>query len=110
MIERLRVRDPDIDIALAQELLKTASDRILLRVGTGQTLLPAELESIAVEVVVGMYNRHKMKNEGVRSESVDAFSISFIDDLLKGYESEFESYRRIYEKQQDVNRGKVRFL
>ena len=110
MIERVRVRVQDIDLTLAQEMLKTATDRILLRVGTGQTLLPAELESVAVEVVVAMYNRHMNRSEGIQSESVDAFSVSFVNGLLKEYEEEFANYRSMYKDQQDVNRGKVRFL
>ena len=110
MLTRVQARIPNIDGDLAKELIKTASDRILLKVGTGQTVFPVELESIAVEVVVAMYNRHKMRNEGVQSESADAFSVSFIKELLKEYEEEFANYRKLYERQQDVNRGKVRFL
>lgn len=110
MLERVQARVSDIDGDLAAELIKTATDRILLKVGTGQTLLPAELESIAVEVVVAMYNRHTMRNEGVQSESVDAFSVSFIQNLLKEYEEEFANYRRLYQTQQNEKSGKVRFL
>lgn len=110
MIERLRVRVKDIDLPLAEELLKTAKDRILIKVGTGQTLFPKELESICVEVVVAMYNRHMNRSEGIQSESVDAFSVSFVNDLLKEYEEEFANYRNMYKDQLNSNRGKVRFL
>lgn len=110
MIERLRVRIKDIDLDIAEELLKTAKDRILIKVGTGQTLFPLELESICVEVTTAMYNRHMNRSEGIQSESVDAFSVSFVNGLLKEYEEEFANYRRMYKDQQDINRGKVRFL
>lgn len=110
MIERLRVRIPDIDTELAEEFIKTAKDRILLRVGTRQTVFPAELDSICVEVVHSMYNRHKMNHQGIDSESVDVFSVKFINRLLDEYESEFVAYRNLYKSEQDESAGKLRFL
>ncbi|MBM7717149.1 hypothetical protein JOC94_004174, partial [Bacillus thermophilus] len=74
MLDRLKVRIPDIDETLAQELIQTATDRILLRVGLRKTSLPPELESIGVEIVTAMYNRHQMNHDGVAEERVDVFS------------------------------------
>ena len=110
MIERLKVRIKDLDEDVAEELLTTAKDRILIRVGLKQTLFPAELESICVEVVNAMYNKHQMKHEGVESEGVDVFSMKFVNDLLKQYDDEFNEYRRILEDEKDESRGKLRFL
>lgn len=110
MIERLVVRIPDINSALANELIKTAKDRILLRVGLKQTLFPAELESVCVEIVMAMYNKHQMKADGVDSENVDVFSVKFVNRLLDEYEPEFTEYRRMYAKEQDATNGKLRFL
>jgi len=110
MIERLTVRINDIDTDLAEELIKTAKDRILLRVGLKQTLIPAELESICVEVVHSMYNRHKMNHQGVDTESVDVFSVKFINRLLDEYQPELEEYRRMYKTEQDESAGKLRFI
>jgi len=110
MIERLKIRIPDIEDGIAQELIKTAKDRILLRVGLKQTLLPVELESVCVEIVTAMYNKHQMQNEGVENERVDVFSVKFVNDLLKQYDAELSEYRRLLEGEQDGNRNKVRFL
>ncbi|MEK3887455.1 phage head-tail connector protein [Bacillus sp. FSL K6-3431] len=110
MIERLKVRIPDIDIAVANELIKTAKDRILLRVGLKQTLFPAELESICVEIVTAMYNKHQMKHEGVENENVDVFSMKFVNDLLKQYDPELDEYRRMLENEKDESREKIRFI
>ena len=110
MIERLQVRIPEIDTDLATEFINTAKDRIKLRVGLKQTLFPAELESICVEVVHSMYNKHQMKHQGVESENVDVFSVKFINRLLDEYEAEFEEYRRLYKAEQDGSAGKLRFL
>lgn len=110
MIDRIQVRIQNIDTDLAEEFIKTAKDRILLRVGTKQTVFPAELESICVEVVHAMYNKHQMKHQGVESESVDVFSVKFINRLLDEYEPELDEYRRMYKTEQDDSLGKLRFL
>lgn len=110
MINRLQVRIPDIDADLANELLVTAKDRILLRVGSKQTLFPKELESVCVEVVTAMYNKHQMKHQGVESESVDVFSVKFINNLLDEYQPELNEYRLLYASEQDAAAGKLRFL
>lgn len=110
MLDRLKIRIPDIEPSIANELIKTAKDRILLRIGSKQTLFPVELESICVEVVTAMYNKHTMRNEGVDSESVDVFSVKFVNDLLKQYEDELNEYKRMFQDEEDSSRGKVRFL
>lgn len=110
MLNRLKIRIADIDEPLAGELVKTAQDRILLRVGLKSESFPSELESIAVEVVSAMYNRHQMNHEGVDSERVDVFSVKFVNDLLKEYEPELDEFKRLYQEEQDANLGKVRFL
>lgn len=110
MIERLKIRIPDIKPNIANELIKTAKDRILLRIGSKQTLFPSELESICVEIVTAMYNKHMMRNEGIDSESVDVFSVKFVNDLLKQYEDELNEYKRMLSDEEDDSRGKLRFL
>lgn len=112
MIERLKVRIPNIDVLVADELIQTAKDRIMLRVGLKDVPFPAELESIGVEIVTAMYNKHQMKHEGVSEERVDVFSMKFINNLLKDYDAEFEDYKRLYIEQEDVEpkRGRVMFI
>lgn len=110
MLDRLKIRIPDIDKDLAAELIKTAKDRILLRAELKRDKLPEELESICVEVVTAMYRKHEMQHEGVDSEGVDVFSVKFVNDLLDQYEDELEAYKKMLKDEEDASRGKVRFL
>lgn len=103
---RVSIRIPEINTNLLSELERTATDRIKLRLGV--TDFPVELESIAVEVVCAMYNRSY--HEGIKSEGVDTFSVSFVDDLLKEYEEDFRRYLNNLEKEKNANRGVLRFL
>ncbi|MCO7128394.1 phage head-tail connector protein [Sporolactobacillus shoreicorticis] len=104
--DRVKIRLPEIKDDLLDELSKTATDRINLRLGL--TEFPTELESVAVEVVCAMYNRSY--HEGVKAENVDTFSISFVDDILQEYDADFRRYLAMKEKQENVNKGVVRFL
>lgn len=104
--ERVKVRLPDIDAGLLDEYYKTATDRIMLRLGV--TLYPVELESIAVEVICAMYNRRR--HEGIKDESVDTFRVSFVDDILKEFEEDLQRYLAMKEKQDNEHRGVLRFL
>ena len=110
MIDRLKIRIKDLDETLAGEMIKTAKDRILLRVGLKQESLPSELESICVEVVTAMLNKHQMNHEGVDSERVDVFSVKFVNDLLRQYDDEFDEYKNILADEEDSSRGKLRFI
>lgn len=110
MLQRIKVRKPDVDETLAEEFIQTAKDRILLRAELKKSLFPAELESICVEVVTAMINRHEMNHEGVDSESVDVFSVKFINRLLDEYDQELRAYKRMLDDDQDEKRGVVRFL
>ncbi|RDW17044.1 hypothetical protein CWR48_15700 [Oceanobacillus arenosus] len=103
---RVKIRKPEIKQELLTELVKTATDRINLRLGL--TILPPELESVAVEVVCAMFN--KSYHEGIKSENVDTFSVSFVDDILKEYEADFTRYLEMKNKQDNANRGVLRFL
>ena len=106
IIDRVRIRIPEIGSDLMYELETTALDRIKLRLGL--TEFPVELNSIAVEVICAMYNRSY--HEGIKTEGVDTFSTTFVDDILKEYETEFARYLSIKEKQANTNRGVLRFL
>ncbi|KAA0565338.1 phage head-tail connector protein [Bacillus sp. CH30_1T] len=103
---RVLIRKPEINPDLLQELETTATDRIKIRLGVSE--LPSEMESIAVEVICAMYN--KSHYEGIKNENADTFSVSFVDDILKEYESDFQLYKENKSKQENVNRGVLRFL
>jgi len=106
--DRVLIRKPEINLALLDELILTATDRINLRLGV--TILPTELESIVVEVVCAMYNKSQANNEGIKSENVDTFSVTFVDDILAEYETDLNRYLEMKNKQDNVNRGVLRFL
>lgn len=110
MKSRLLIRLPNADEPLLDELILTASDRIKLRAGINDVVLPLEIESICVEVVTAMYRRHEMQHEGVESESVDVFSVKFVNKLLDEYEEEFQAYKNMRDDEEDNTRGVVRFL
>lgn len=103
---RVMVRIPEIEPALLQEYSQSATDRIKLRLGVSE--YPAELESIAVDLICAMYNRRR--HEGLKDETVDTFRMNFVDDLLKEYEPELQRYLAMKEDEENANRGKVRFL
>jgi hypothetical protein len=103
---RVLIRKPDISQNLLAELETTATDRIKLRLGV--SAFPVELESIAVEVICAMHNRSY--HEGIKQENVDTFSVSFVDDILLEYESDFARFLALKEKTDNANRGVLRFL
>ncbi len=94
---RLEISNTSKD-GMLNELILTAEDRIMLRAGIAvmtdgtRTTLPADLASIAVEVVVKAYRR--IEYEGIRSESADTLNTSFVDDILDEYSLEIEAYRK----------------
>ena len=103
---RVKVRIPNIKEDLLNEFVKTATDRINLRLGINE--FPDELESIAVEVVCAMYNRKY--HAGIKNEQADTFSVSFVDDILQEYEPDFQRFLEMKEKEKNKYRGVVRFL
>lgn len=104
--QRVMIRIPEIDTVLLGELITTATDRINLRLGV--TSLPPELNSVVVEVVCALYNRKY--HQGIKDEKVDSFTVTFVDDILKEYDRDFQLYLSMKEKQENQNRGVVRFL
>lgn len=107
--ERLKVRISNIDDALLSELIQTATDRIALRCGLLN--YDERLDSIAVEVVSAMYNRHLQNSHGEKSESVDTFSVTYVDDLLAEYEQELKAFKTVQDKENgQTTVSKVVFL
>lgn len=104
--QRALVRIPEISTPLLDEYAKTAMDRIKLRLGVDE--YPIMLESVAVDVVCALYNRRR--HEGLKDETVDTFRVNFVDDVLKEYSPELQRYLAMKEKQENENRGVVRFL
>lgn len=106
IVSRVLIRIPDIETELLNELVTTALDRIKLRLGVSE--FPEELNSIAVEVVCALHNR--LHYAGIETENADTFSVSFVDDVLEEYDKDFTRYLNNLEKQNNTNRGRLRFL
>lgn len=106
IIERVKIRIPEAKDGVLEELIISATDRILLRIGKDE--LPQKLETIAVEIVTKMYRR--MMYEGISSESADTLNVTFIDDIFAEYDEEFEKWLKRSDEDEGKNKLKVRFI
>lgn len=106
IIDRVKIRIPEAKDGVLEELIISATDRILLRIGKDE--LPQKLETIAVEIVTKMYRR--MMYEGISSESADTLNVTFIDDIFAEYDEEFEKWLKRSDEDEGENKLKVRFI
>ena len=106
VLERVKVRIPEAKEGVLEELVTSATDRILLRIGKDE--LPAKLETIAVEIVTKMYR--KMYYEGISSESADTLNVTFVEDIFAEYEEEFKRWMELDDEAEGKNKLKVRFI
>lgn len=106
IIDRVKIRIPEAKDGVLAELIISATDRILLRIGKDE--LPQKLETIAVEIVTKMYRR--MMYEGISSESADTLNVTFIDDIFAEYDEEFEKWLKRSDEDEGENKLKVRFI
>lgn len=104
--ERVIIREPKLkdENGLVDEYITTATDRIVLYAGLQE--FPEAFNSIAVDVVLGMYRRKY--HEGISSEGVDVMSITFVNSLLSEYDREFTNYKNTLND--DGNAGKLVFM
>ena len=106
VLERVKVRIPEAKEGVLEELVTSATDRILLRIGKDE--LPTKLETIAVEIVTKMYR--KMYYEGITSESADTLTVSFVENIFAEYEEEFKRWIALDDEAEGKNKLKVRFI
>lgn len=106
IIDRVKIRIPEAKDGVLEELIISATDRIILRIGKDE--LPQKLETIAVEIVTKMYRR--MMYEGISSESADTLNVTFIDDIFAEYDEEFEKWLKRSDEDEGKNKLKVRFI
>ena len=106
VLERVKVRIPEAKEGVLEELVTSATDRILLRIGKDE--LPTKLETIAVEIVTKMYR--KMYYEGITSESADTLTVSFVENIFAEYEEEFKRWMELDDDIEGKNKLKVRFI
>lgn len=106
IIDRVKIRIPEAKDGVLEELIISATDRIILRINKDE--LPQKLETIAVEIVAKMYRR--MMYEGISSESADTLNVTFIDDIFAEYDEEFEKWLKRSDEDEGKNKLKVRFI
>lgn len=107
VLDRVKLRLPEAENdPIIEEFIKTATDRINLRIK--QLVFPASLESILVEIVVKMYRRKYY--EGISSESADTLNVSFYEDIFAEYEGEFNNWIKMNDEDTGNNKLKVRFI
>ena len=106
VLERVKVRIPEAKEGVLEELVTSATDRILLRIGKDE--LPTKLETIAVEIVTKMYR--KMYYEGISSEYADTLNVTFVEDIVAEYEEEIKRWMELDDDIEGKNKLKVRFI
>ena len=105
---RVLIREPSVETKLAKEYIQTAIDRIKLRLRI--KAYDERLNSIVVDVALAMYR--KAYHEGIKSESVDVLSVTFVDDLLAEYKEDFAAFKALLadEGSDDADKITVRLL
>ena len=106
VIERVKVRIPEAKEGVREELVTSATDRILLCNGKDEQ--PTKIETIAVEILTKMYR--KMYYEGITSESADTLTVSFVENIFAEYEEEFKRWMELDDDIEGKNKLKVRFI
>lgn len=95
MRNRIKLVKPDFDDEMIEEVITTIKDRILLRLlPLDLSDVPTQLESVVVSVGIAELNRAEHDNEGVKSENIGGWSISFIEDMLSTYENDIDLFRQ----------------
>ena len=106
MLDKLKLllglKEADNDDLLLY-LIESVSARLENLVGASP--VPAELDYIVLEVCVVRYNR--IGSEGTESHTVEGESLTFSGNEFDNYKDEIQAY---IDKQDQLSRGKVRFL
>ena len=108
MIEKIKRRlgiDDDLQDALLNDLIEDAQAQF--KIITRQSDIDVKYDFIIVDVVAKMYNRKG--SEGMQSETVDGYSVSYIQSLFADYMPILE---RDFDLDEDNHRqkGKVVFF
>lgn len=108
VLERIKLRldTEQVDDDILNEYIQTITDRLTIRLKTDE--LPSVFNSIVVDATVKMHRR--MYYEGISSENTGSLSTSFVDDILKEYQTEIENYIDKQNSEIDGSKKVVRFL
>ena len=102
LLERLKIRLPDVDLTDNEllEYLSTIRDRLCLRLGA--EMLPPLFGSVCVDATVKMIRR--IYYEGISSEGVANISTSFVDDILAEYADEISDCKSAQAESGNTNK------
>lgn len=108
VLDRIKIRlgQEKVDDCVLVEYIQTITDRLQIRLKTDT--LPTSFESIVVDASVKMHRRFYY--EGISSENVGGLSTSFVDDILKEYQTEIDNYIDKQNNEIDGKKSVVRFL
>lgn len=90
-LEKLKVRLPDVEEDLLNQLLEDAENDILDY--TNRNVLLPKMEGLQRELVIVYYNR--MGSEGEASRSEGGVSVSYITDIPDSIKSRLNAFRRL---------------
>lgn len=91
ILDRVKLRlgnDEAVSNRVLEEYINTVKDRLTIRLKADE--LPSAFESIVVDAAVKMHRRFYY--EGISSENTGTMSTSFVDDILKEYQTEIDNY------------------
>lgn len=108
VIDRVNLLKPTVEPDLIEEFVRIVMDRINLVLGEFAQVgyFPEELASVVVLVACAMANQQELNHEGVESETVDVFSMRFLNDQLAPYMDDIMRYKaNVTPKPIDSERG-----
>lgn len=106
MVDKIKRRlgiDDDLQDALLNDLIEDAQAQF--KIITRQSDIDPKYDFIIVDVVAKMYNRKG--SEGMQSETVDGYSVSYIQSLFASYMPILE---RDFDLDEDNHRQKGRVV
>lgn len=99
-----RISGEEMDMLRMKDYTQTVISRLCIRLG--EEYLPDVFIPIAADAVVKMHRRTYF--EGIQSEGTSGLTTSFVEDVLKEYETEIEVWN--IRKSASGTGGKVVFL
>lgn len=76
--------------SILEDFIEMYTNAIILK--TGATEFPTVFDFILVEAVISRYN--KIGSEGLKREDIFEVSMTYHDEILSPYESDFAEYRK----------------